>query len=66
MTNPPYTASNAQDLRELDGSDATPLAVGINGNESMLITQYGITYRMPVYVDHKRTPNKTNWVSVPK
>jgi hypothetical protein len=28
--------------------------------------KYGITYRMPVYVDRKRTPPKTSWVSVPR
>ena len=28
--------------------------------------KHGITYRMPVYVDHKREPKKTDWVSVPK
>lgn len=27
--------------------------------------KYGITYRMPVYVDRKRAPAKTAWVSVP-
>lgn len=27
--------------------------------------KYGITYRMPVYVDRKRAPAKTDWVSVP-
>jgi hypothetical protein len=28
--------------------------------------KYGITYRMPVYVDRKRAPAKTEWVSVPR
>lgn len=28
--------------------------------------KYGITYRMPVYVDRKRAPRETAWVSVPK
>lgn len=28
--------------------------------------KYGITYRMPVYVDRKRAAIKTEWVSVPK
>ena len=28
--------------------------------------KYGITYRMPVYVDRKREPPKTSWVSVPE
>ncbi|MDP3972151.1 MAG: helix-turn-helix domain-containing protein [Candidatus Nanopelagicales bacterium] len=28
--------------------------------------KYGITYRMPVYVDRKRAPAETAWVSVPK
>lgn len=28
--------------------------------------KYGITYRMPVYVDRKREPPKTAWVSVPE
>lgn len=28
--------------------------------------KYGITYRMPVYVDRKRAPAKAEWVSVPK
>lgn len=27
--------------------------------------KYGITYRMPVYVDRKRAPAKTAWVSIP-
>ena len=27
--------------------------------------KYGITYRMPVYVDNKRAPARTDWVSVP-
>ncbi len=27
--------------------------------------KYGITYRMPVYVDSKQAPAKTEWVSVP-
>jgi len=27
--------------------------------------KYGITFRMPVYVDRQREPSKTNWVSVP-
>lgn len=28
--------------------------------------KYGITYRMPVYVDRKRAAARTDWVSVPK
>ena len=28
--------------------------------------KHGITYRMPVYVDRKRAPAKTEWVSVPQ
>lgn len=28
--------------------------------------KYGITYRMPVYVDRVREPKATSWVSVPK
>lgn len=28
--------------------------------------RYGITYRMPVYVDRPRGPARTNWVSVPQ
>jgi hypothetical protein len=28
--------------------------------------KYGITYRMPVYVDRVREATKTAWVSVPK
>jgi len=28
--------------------------------------KYGITYRMPVYVDNQRESAKTSWVSVPK
>lgn len=28
--------------------------------------KYGITYRMPVYVDRQRAPAKTSWVSVPR
>ena len=28
--------------------------------------RYGITYRMPVFVDRLRLPKKTNWVSVAK
>ena len=28
--------------------------------------KHGITYRMPVYVDRKRAPAKTEWISVPR
>ena len=28
--------------------------------------KYGITYRMPVYVDRKRGPAQTEWISVPR